>query len=206
MQNSHELLQAVFGAPIDRRRFFKRTASGVILLWCGGLLPAGCSRYPKPAAPLRFLNSREYATLSALARRLLGAGAAIGSDGDEVDVGANVDALVAEWDAEAQGQLRTVLRIFEHGTYLFDLRRKRFTRLTAARQDEYIAGWMSSTLGVRRMVFRALKLLVVAGFYSQPRTWASIGYDGPWLGRLEAAPRLSPVPPTALSHLRSSGE
>jgi hypothetical protein len=201
MDASDDLLRALFGERINRRRFLKRTASGVVLLGAGSLLPAGCSRYPKPAAKLRFLDSREYAIISVVAERLLGIQGAVGSGADQVDVGANVDGLVADWDADAQGQLRTMLRVFEHGTYLFDLRRKRFTRLTAAKQDDYLAGWMNSTLGVRRVVFRALKLLVAAGFYSQPRAWTRIGYDGPWIGRVEASARLSPEPAAPLSSL-----
>ena len=201
MHSSDNLLQALFGEPIHRRRFLKGTISGVTLLTFGSLLPAGCSRYPKPAAKLRFLDPREYAILTAAAERLLGVEGAIGSAKDQIDVGANVDGLVADWDADAQRQLRTMLRVFEHGTYLFDLRRKRFTALTATKQDEYLAGWMNSTLGVRRVVFRALKLLVAAGFYQAPHAWTRIGYPGPWIGRIEASERAAPEPVAPLSSL-----
>jgi Gluconate 2-dehydrogenase subunit 3 len=204
MHSSDDLFQGLFGEAIDRRRFLKRTAGGVALLGLGALLPTGCSRYPKPAARLRFLNPREYAILSATAARLLGAEGAVGADADQIDVAANVDALLADWDTEVQGQLRTMLRVFEHGTYLFDLRRKRFTQLTAAKQDAYIAGWMNSTLGVRRVVFRALKLLVAAGFYQRPHAWTGIGYDGPWLGRVAASARLTPEAAVPLSLLTAS--
>ena len=204
MQGSDDVLDALFGERINRRRFLKRSAGGVALLGLGSLLPAGCTRYPKPPTRLQFLDPREYAIINTVAERLLGAAGAIGSQPEQIDVGANVDALVANWDKEAQGQLRTMLRVFEHGTYLFDLRRKRFTRLTAAEQDQYLAGWMNSTLGVRRVVFRALKLLVAAGFYREPRAWTRIGYDGPWLGRVDAAARLSPEPAQPLSSLPAS--
>ncbi len=204
MQGSDDLLHVLLGERIDRRRFLKRSAGGVALLGLGSLLPAGCTRYPKPPTHLRFLDPREYAIINTVAERLLGAPGAVGSETDQIDVGANVDTLVAAWDSEAQGQLRTMLRVFEHGTYLFDLRRKRFTRLTAAEQDQYLAGWMNSTLGVRRVVFRALKLLVATGFYREPRAWTRIGYDGPWLGRVDAAARLSAEPAVPLSSLPMS--
>ncbi len=42
---------------------------------------------------------------------------------------------------------------------------------------------MESSLGARRMVFRALKLPALLGYYGVPATWQAIGYDGPWLGR-----------------------
>jgi hypothetical protein len=204
MHGSEDLLEVLFGERIGRRRFLKRTAGGVALLGLGSLLPAGCTRYPKPPAHLQFLDPREYAIINTVAERLLDAAGAIGSETDQIDVGANVDALVAAWDSETQGQLRTMLRVFEHGTYLFDLRRKRFTRLTATAQAEYLAGWMNSTLGVRRVVFRALKLLVAAGFYREPRVWTPIGYEGPWLGRVDAAARLAPEPAVPLSSLPRS--
>jgi hypothetical protein len=175
-----------------RRRFVKGCASGIALLGVGSLLPAGCRSYPKPQVPLRFFDPREYAIMNAVAERLLGAEGLVGPGAHQVDVAAQADAVVAAWDADAQGQLRTMLRVFEHGTYLFDLQRKRFTRLAPAEQDDYLAGWMNSTLGARRIVFRALKSLAAGGFYLDPRAWPRLGYDGPWLGRVEAAARVEP--------------
>jgi hypothetical protein len=199
MQTTDTALRALFGEPMDRRRFLKRSASGIALLSLGSLLPAGCRSYPKPAVSLRFFNAREYATMNAAADRLLGAAGNVGAGGERIDVAAHVDALVAQWDAEAQGQLRSMLRVFEHGTYLFDLQRKRFTRLSPGQQDQYLSGWMNSTLGARRIVFRAVKALAAGGFYQDPHAWPSIGYDGPWLGRRDAAARLQPEPASPLS-------
>jgi hypothetical protein len=190
--------RAIVGAPMDRRRFLKGSVSGIALLGLGALMPASCKSYPKPEVPLRFFNPREYAIMNAVAARLLGTTAHIGAGALSIDVAAHVDAAVAEWDAEAQQQLRLMLRVFEHGTYLFDLQRKRFTRLRVAQQDQYLTGWMNSTLGARRTVFRALKSLAAAGFYQDPRTWPRLGYDGPWLGRIYAMPRVEPEAPAAL--------
>src|SRR6202158_587704 len=139
MQAPDEVLRALFGAPIDRRRFLKGSASGLALLGFGSLLPAGCRSYPKPQVPLRFFTSTEYAIVNAVAERLLGAAGKIGAPNGQIDVAAHVDVSVAAWDADAQRQLRTMLRVFEHGTYLFDLQRKRFTRLAPAKQDRYLA-------------------------------------------------------------------
>ncbi len=194
-----EILQALLGERTDRRRFLKGSVSGIALLGLGACLPSGCRSYPKPQVPLRFFDSREYAITNAMAERLLAADGRIGPGARQIDVAANVDAVVAAWDADAQRQLHTMLRLFEHGTYLFDLRRKRFTHLTAAQQDRYLEGWMSSTLGARRIVFRTLKCLAAIGFYHDPRTWRRLGYDGPWLGRVYVPPRTQPEPIVALS-------
>ncbi|MFI5364308.1 MAG: gluconate 2-dehydrogenase subunit 3 family protein [Candidatus Binatia bacterium] len=205
MQSPERVLRELIGTPMDRRRFLKGSATGLALLGLGSVLPAGCSRYPKPQVPLKFFNPREYATVNAAAERILGVSGSIGAGADRIDVAAHVDPLIADWDAEAQGQLRTMLRVFEHGTYLFDLRRKRFTALAPEHQDRYLDGWMNSTLGARRIVFRALKALAATGFYQDPRAWVRLGYDGPWLGRLDAAGRVEPQPVTPLSALRPGG-
>lgn len=203
MQGPVDVWQALVSERMDRRRFLKGSVSGITLLGLGSLLPAGCKSYPKPAVSLRFFNSREYAIMNAAAERLMGASGVVGSSAEQIDVAAHVDALVADWDSEAQGQLRIMLRVFEHGTYLFDLQRKRFTRLSAGQQDQYLAGWMNSTLGARRIVFRALKTLAAGGFYQDPRVWPRIGYEGPWLGRVEAAGRLQAEPMIPLSAMLS---
>ncbi len=103
MHGPEDVLDALCGARLDRRRFLKRTAGGVALLGIGALLPAGCSRYPKPAVRLRFLDSREYAIMTAVGMRLLGQDRTIGSGTDQIHVGAGVDALVADW---AGGRVR----------------------------------------------------------------------------------------------------
>jgi gluconate 2-dehydrogenase subunit 3-like protein len=205
MPGPEHALRELVGAPMDRRRFLKGSATGLALLGLGAVLPAGCSRYPKPKVPLKFFNPREYATMNAAAERILGASGVVGVRPEQIDVAAHIDGLLADWDAEAQGQLRTMLRVFEHGTYLFDLRRQRFTRLTDEYQDRYLDGWMNSTMGARRIVFRALKALADLGFYQDPRTWAPVGYEGPWIGRVEAAGRAEPEPVSALSVLRPGG-
>lgn len=204
MQGTDEVWLALAGERMSRRRFLKGSASGLLLLGAGALLPAGCKSYPKPTVPLQFFNPREYAIMNTVAERLLGAIGRIGSTAGQIDVAARVDAYVSQWDADAQRQLRTMLRVFEHGTYLFDLQRQRFTRLDGARQDQYLTGWMNSTMGARRIVFRVLKSLAAIGFYDDPRTWSRLHYDGPWLGRVYAAPRTEPERPGPITSLLKS--
>ncbi len=95
--------------------------------------------------------------------------------------------------------IRWMLRIFEHGTHLFDLKGRRFTGLTRSDQEQYLRGWMESSMGARRMVFRALKLLAALGYYGRADTWTAIGYDGPWLGRRPEERRFSYEKPAPLS-------
>ncbi|MBI1817193.1 MAG: twin-arginine translocation signal domain-containing protein [Deltaproteobacteria bacterium] len=195
-------LADLIGTPLDRRRFLKGSAAGVALLSVGALLPGGCSRYPKLRTPLRFFTAKEYAIVNQTAERLLGVVGGIGAGADQVDVAARLDGWLAAWDADAQQQLRIMLRVFEHGTALFDLQRKRFTMLSDADKDHYLDGWMRSTLGARRVVFRALKALASAGLYPDPTTWTALGYDGPWLGRKDVLAHGENEPVTPLTNLR----
>jgi hypothetical protein len=175
------------GSRFGRRAFLRGSAGGLALLALGAVLPAGCTRYPKPRPKLRFFTAKEYAILNLLAARILGVEAlAAGAAEGGVDVAGNLDRIVLGWDADLRRQLRFALRVVEHGTYLFDLKRKRFTKLTVEEQDRYLAGWAGSTLGARRVAFLAIKALVSLGYYAEE--WTGLGYPGPWLGRVEVAP------------------
>ena len=172
-----EALVRLLGQTVGRRSFLRRTLSGVTLLAVGAALPSGCRSYPEPAVALRFFNPQEYAVFQAIAR------ATLGLADESIDVAAEVDRMVARMERSVRRDIRWMLRIFEHGTHLFDLQGKRFTRLDRASQEAYLRGWMQSSLGARRLVFRALKLLSALGFYGAPDTWREIGYGGPWIGR-----------------------
>ena len=87
----------------------------------------------------------------------------------------------------------------EHGTYLFDLQRKRLTKLSLEEQNAYLAGWAASTLGARRVAYLGFKALVSLGYYGTE--WTGIGYPGPWLGRREVEPRLEPEAMVGVSAL-----
>lgn len=177
---------------IGRRSVLRASASGVLLLLFGAVLPSGCRGYPEPPVPLRFFSAEEYAIFQAVARAILGL------EEEGVDVAAEVDALVSRMSKSVRRDIHWMLRIFQHGTHLFDLKGKRFTGLARDDQEAYLRGWMQSSLGARRMVFRALKLLAALGYYGRADRWAEIGYEGPWLGRKPGEPRFSYEKPAPL--------
>jgi len=183
----------LFERAIGRRSVLTGSASALALLAFGSLLPTGCRGYPQPPVPLHFFNAEEYAIFQAIARAILGL------DDDSVDVAAEVDRLVSRMGGTIRRDIRWILRIFEHGTHLFDLKGRRFTGLARPDQEHYLRGWMESSMGARRMVFRALKLLAALGYYGRSDTWTAIGYDGPWLGRRAEERRFSYEKPAPLS-------
>jgi hypothetical protein len=194
----HDAGGALLARSFGRRSLLRASASGIGLLAIGALLPAGCRSYPEPPVALGFFTAQEYAVFQAVARAILGL------EDDAFDVAAEVDRLVVRMDRRVRRDIRWILRIFEHGTHLFDLKGPRFTRLDRDDQEDYLRGWMMSSLGARRLVFRGLKLLASLGYYGSEATWSRIGYAGPWLGRVEAAPLREPEKPVPLERLESA--
>lgn len=181
-------------ADLTRRRLLRTGVGGALLLAVGALLPSGCARYSPIERPLRFLTRKEYAVVTQAAVRILGL-----PDEARDELGAFIDGLLADLPPTSKGQARLMLRVVEHGTHLFDLKARRFTRLAPADQDAYLRGWMESTLGARRVIYRALKTLAALGYYAQPASFAGIGYDGPWLGRIESASLVAHEAPVDLA-------
>jgi hypothetical protein len=181
-------------ADLTRRRLLRTGLGGALLLAVGAMLPSGCARYSPTERPLRFLTRKEYAVVTSAAVRILGL-----EDEAREDVGGFIDGLLADLPSTTQQQARMMIRVVEHGTHLFDLKPRRFTRLSPAEQDAYLRGWMESTLGARRVIFRALKTLAALGYYAQTSSFEEIGYDGPWLGRVEATSAFAHEEPVALA-------
>jgi hypothetical protein len=192
--NDRDAALEALRVELTRRRLLQTGFGGVLLLAFGAVLPTACTRYSATEESLRFLTRKEYAVVTQAAVRILGL-----PDDAREGLGAFIDGLLADLPPTSQDQARLMLRVVEHGTHLFDLKPRRFTRLGPAEQDAYLRGWMESTLGARRVIFRALKTLAALGYYAQTTSFASIGYDGPWLGRVEAASNFTHEAPVDLA-------
>jgi choline dehydrogenase-like flavoprotein len=70
----------------------------------------------------------------------------------------------------------------------------RFSRMPAARQDAWLAGWGTSRIPARRSIFQALRRLVLSTFYARPESYAGIGYAGPLHARPPAFAWEGPAP------------
>jgi len=69
-----------------------------------------------------------------------------------------------------------------------------FPRLSAERQDRMLARWSTSRVGVARSVYQGVRRLVLAVYYSQPESYADIGYLGPLHERALAFAWEGPAP------------
>jgi hypothetical protein len=77
--------------------------------------------------------------------------------------------------------LTAILYIIEFGPYLFGPRRRRFSRLSVAERETYLAGWETSRVGARRQLLNGLKLAVMLHFYDRPEVATAVGFDGTYV-------------------------
>lgn len=137
--------------------------------------------YPQAEAAgvsLQSLTAKEYAVARAAAEALL------------VDVPVSPDAVARGMDTELalagdpmRTDMKTVLRLMEHGT-LLSLRPRRFTALSVEQRRAVLDDWATSRFNLRRAAFQALRGFVVFFAYVDPATRALTGFEGPWPERI----------------------
>ena len=122
---------------------------------------------------------RQRKTLDALCRRIVPA--AFAHDGASVDLPAAVEARLVGGDPDLRSKFATLLKIFgSRGcSALFHRTLARFDALDGNRQDEILAGWELSRLGVRRTIFQAFRRFILSTYYAMPAAHPGIGFRGP---------------------------
>lgn len=173
----------------SRRRFLRIGLAGTAALAAGGVLAWQMSGYDAPEATvrrLRALSPKEYLIVSAVAARILRADAPDVPSAADVEVALFIDGMVARLDPANRADLLSLLHLLEHALPLRSGYTSRFTHLDGARQDAVLTAMMTSSVGLVRGAFEALKSLCVMGYFRDARTWGAIGYDGPLVGRPSA--------------------
>lgn len=173
-------------AGVSRRRFIRLGLAGSAALGLGGVFAWQTSGYKVPSEVsrrLRSLSPKEYLIVKAVASRVLRRDAEDLPTPDELHVAAYVDTLVAELDDANRKDLKRVLHLLEHALPWSAAKPSRFTRLDGAAQDAVLTSMMTSSVGLLRGAFEALKSLCVMAYFRDARTWGPIGYDGPLVGR-----------------------
>jgi choline dehydrogenase-like flavoprotein len=81
--------------------------------------------------------------------------------------------------------LHGLLRGIEYGAPVFTGSPHRFTRMPSEKQEAYLRGWAESRIELRRQGIASLKALIMIAYYGREEAWDAVGYDGPWLGRVD---------------------
>jgi hypothetical protein len=171
----------------SRRGFLGLVGSSSALASLASLRALPAAANPAASIPPHFFGPRETEILTHVVERMVDTGEPGAPPVRETRSIATIDALCVSLDPGATAPLPTLLRLVEWGPLLFEHRFARFTQLDASAQDAALAGWMRSSLTLRRMGFYALRNLALLGYWSQDETWPLLGYAGPLLRRPRGA-------------------
>lgn len=140
------------------------------------------------------LTPLERRTLEALARTI--APDAALPAGGAVDLVPVVAERLGRMPAPLQRDLRLALAVFGHplAALLTAGSRRRFAAMDDAARAAFLERWLTSGLAPLRTIAQALRRLVLALWYGDPRSHAGIGYLGPFHRRAPAYPWEGPAP------------
>lgn len=143
------------------------------------------------------LTPRQQATLVALCRRMVPLP-------DEPDPAAarlarSVEVRLGGLSAEQSRRVGGLLALMDHPAsgLLNAFRARGFADLPAERQDAWLRRWEISRLPLLRTAFQALRRLILSTHYTDPATFAGIGYRGPLHTRAPEFPWEGPLPGAA---------
>jgi len=169
----------------SRRSFVRYGLLGGVAILVGGGVSAGVlamrtTALREPRRALSALTQKQYSILAAIADRLCP-----GADGlpgaTELEVAEKVDALLARAEPGVVKEFGAALLLVENALVGAALQ-GRFTTFSASPadvQDRYLDAWRLSDVKLRRTVWRAIAGLCMASYWSDPRTYAWVGYPGP---------------------------
>jgi hypothetical protein len=102
----------------------------------------------------------------------------------ELGVAERVDALVGRMHPADQKELGLALRLLDNALagLLLDGRPKPFSRSDLAQRRATLDRWRTSSLNLRRTIYRSLAGLVLGTYYADPAVFAAVGYAGPPVG------------------------
>lgn len=174
------------GGKPSRRGVLKKGLWGGVLLAAGGfgaLFFRKSVDVPLPPGGLQVLSPREYAVLVVLAQRLVPKRAGAPTV-DELGVAATCDSVLAKTDPTSQQEFKQLLGLFENAlaNFLLGGRTGTFTRMAEDAQEAVLEDWRTSRLSVRRTGFLALRTLVLASYFGNPKSWTATRYPGPPAG------------------------
>lgn len=181
------------GERRGRRSFLKGLGAVVALAAGGGGAWLGTRRTrpaPDVGGPFAVFTPEEATVLLAIADRLVPEREGFPRP-RQLRLAERIDRIAAMAHPATQGELRRLVRLFENALsgLALEVQPRLFTESPPAAQDQRLAAWAQSRLGLRRTGYRALKRLVLAAYYASPETYAAVGYPGPPLRPARAKPQ-----------------
>lgn len=184
MTTPDPLVPQASASRFSRRFLLRRTAFGAAAMAVGGAVFGSWARRALhvPQA-LRALSPDQAAVLTAVCETFLPASPGFPTV-QEVKLVERLDSKLASMDAEDADELKVLLSVLEYGAPVLGPAPGRFTALSDASREAYLAGWERSRLEFKRTGFHALKYLVFLFYYDSPRSWKKLKYAGPVIPRL----------------------
>lgn len=164
-------------APGGERAFTRRRALVAVGAFAGAVGLWRFSGYPAPPDGLRHLPAWGAAVLAAACPAVL----ARDLNPDELhDVVRRIDAFVATQSLEIRVQVQGALALVEQGGGLWTADVRRFTHLSVEERVAVLTA-LAGQGGLVAEAGRAVRDLVVLGYFQRPESWAALGYGGPWV-------------------------
>lgn len=106
-----------------------------------------------------------------------------------------VDRMLRSLAPGRRRALGAFLALLEHGGPRLRLRRARFSSLPREDAVQLLSDWADARQPALRRGVQALRGLAGMAWYGSESAWPDIGYDGPWLGRVDVERLPAPWPP-----------
>lgn len=130
--------------------------------------------YPPARQGAPLLNAKEQAVLAASADAFFPGGGALPISGSEAGILGYMNTTLGASPPRTRLLLRLLLRLVEHGPWLFNLSR-RFTRQSPAERIKTLQAWGDSRIYFLRISFTSLRTLVSMAYLANSRVTSIIG-------------------------------
>lgn len=171
-------------APLSRRRFLKSSlwlGAGVAAVAAGSFAVLHRSEKDKQALPagISTLTLQEYLLFSRLTQVMLPTQGSALVDPAQVPVVEAIDRLLAGLRPDIRKQLGMGLSLFDNIAVFTGGHWGRFVDLPDAAATAYLEHWINSPRMPQRAIASAAMRLVKTGYWSSPKTWAAVEFEGP---------------------------
>lgn len=139
-----------------------------------GLLYGLLLGYPPRRFTTRVLNRKEQAVVAACAETLFPERDPMPLTGVEAGVVEYFDSHLFELPGDKRLQIRALIWLIEHGPWIF-AGAPRFSRLSPARREAFLADMSTSRFYLRRIAFLSLRTLLCMAYFANPQIAARLG-------------------------------